>query len=65
MNRRRKIRPCAAGTLFVATMAVCRAIAPSVDALLQSNSVAVVIATAIGLALAAKYASDAARPELM
>jgi hypothetical protein len=46
-------------------MAVCRAIAPSVDALLQSNSVAVVIATAIGLALAAKYASDAARPELM
>jgi hypothetical protein len=51
--------------VFVATMAVCWAIAPSVDALLQSNSVAVVIAAAIGLALAAKYASDAARPELM
>jgi hypothetical protein len=51
--------------LFVATMAVCWAIAPSVEALLQSNSVAVVIAATIGLALAAKYASDAARPELM
>jgi hypothetical protein len=46
--------------LFVATMAVCWAIAPSIEALLQSNGVVVVIATAaIGLALAVKYASGA------
>jgi hypothetical protein len=51
--------------LFVATMAVCWAIAPSVEALLQSNSVEVVIAAAFGLALAAKYASDKGQPELM
>jgi hypothetical protein len=51
--------------LFVATMAGCWAIAPSIEALLQSNGVAVVIAAAIGFALAAKYASDAAQPDLM
>ena len=51
--------------LFVATMAVCWAIAPSVEALLQSNGVEVVIAAAFGLALTAKYASDEGQPELM
>jgi len=51
--------------LFVATVAVCWAIAPSVEALLQSDGVAVVIAVAIGLALAAKHASGAAQPALM
>jgi hypothetical protein len=51
--------------LFVATMAVCWAITPSVEALLQSNGVEVLIAAAFGLALTAKYASDAGQPELM
>ena len=51
--------------LFVATMAVCWAIAPSVEALLQSNGVEVVIAAAFGLALTGKYASDEGQPELM
>ena len=51
--------------LFIATIAGCWAIAPSVEALLQSSSVMVVIATAIGLALAVKYASGAAQPKLM
>ena len=46
--------------LFVATMALCWAIAPSVETLHQSDGVAVAIAASIGLALAAKYASDAA-----
>ena len=65
---RRRFRMKVAGLvpLFVATTAVCWAIAPSVEALLQSNDVAVVIAAAaIGLALAAKYTNDAAQPELM
>lgn len=52
-------------SLFVATMAGCWAIAPSVEALLESNGFAVVIAATIGLALAAKYARSAAQPELM
>ena len=51
--------------LFIATMAVCWAIAPSVEALLQSGGVAVVIAAAIGLALTAQYAGDAAHRQLM
>jgi hypothetical protein len=64
-RRRFRIRVARLVPLFVATMAACWAITPLVDALLQSGGVAVVVAAAIGLALAAKCASDSARPELM
>jgi hypothetical protein len=58
-RRRFRVKVARLIPLFVATLAVCRAIAPSVEAVLQSNGVAVVIAAAIGFALAAKYASNA------
>lgn len=58
-RRRLRIKVARLVPPFVATTAVCWAIAPSVAALLQSGGVAVVIAAAIGLALAAKYASAA------
>jgi hypothetical protein len=45
---------------LIATMAVCWAIAPSVEGLLQSDGVAVVLTAAVGLALAASHAGDAA-----
>jgi hypothetical protein len=51
--------------LFVATMAVFWASAPSVEALLQSGGVEVGIAAAFGLALAAKYVNDKRQPGLM
>ena len=59
-RRRFRIKVARLVPLLVATMAVCWAIAPSVEALLQPGGVAVVITAAIGLALAAKYASDTA-----
>ena len=64
-RRRFRVKVARLLPLFVAAMAVCWAIAPSVEALLQSNGVAVVIAAAFGLALTAKYASNAGQPELM
>jgi hypothetical protein len=64
-RRRFRIRVARLVPPFVATMAVCWAIAPSVEALLQSGGVAVVIAATIGLALIRKYAGDARQPELM
>jgi drug/metabolite transporter (DMT)-like permease len=64
-RRRFRMKAARLVPMFVATMAVCWAVAPSVEALLQSNGVAAVIAAAIGFALAAKYASNAAQPELM
>lgn len=64
-RRRFRIRVARLVPLFIATMAVCWAIAPSVEALLQSGGVAVVIAAAIGLALTAQYAGDAAHRQLM
>lgn len=64
-RRRFRMKVARLGPLFVATMTVCWVIAPSVEALLQPNGVAVVIAAAIGLALAAKYASKGAQTELM
>lgn len=64
-RRRFRVKVARLIPLLVATMAVSWAIAPSVEAVLQSNGVAVAIAAAIGFALAAKYASNAAQPELM
>ena len=64
-RRRFRIRVARLVPLFVATMAVCWAITPLVDAFLQSGGVAVVIAAAVGVALTAKYASNAGQPELM
>jgi hypothetical protein len=64
-RRRFRIRVARLVPLFVATMAVCWAITPLVEVFLQSSGVAVVIAAAFGLALTAKYASDAGQPELM
>ena len=58
-RRRFRMKIARLGPLFIATMAVCWAIAPSVEALLQSNGVAVVLMAAVGLALAASHASDA------
>jgi hypothetical protein len=51
--------------LFVATTAVCWAIAPSVEPLLRSNGVEIVIAAAVGLALIAKHAGAAGKLALM
>ena len=48
--------------LFVATIVVCWVIAPSIDALLQSDGAALVIAAAAGLALAVRYASGKLAP---
>jgi len=64
-RRRFRIRVARLVPLFVATIAVCWAIAPSVEAVLQSGGVAVAIAAAVGLALTAHYAGDAAHRQLM
>jgi hypothetical protein len=48
--------------LFIATIVVCWAIAPSIDGLLQSDGAVLVIAAAFGLALAARYASGQLAP---
>jgi hypothetical protein len=64
-RRRFRIRVARLVPLFVATMAVCWAIAPSVDALLQSGGVAVMIAAALGLALTAHYAGEVAHRQSM
>ena len=62
-RRRFRIRVVRLVPPLVATIAVCWAIAPSVDAVLGSGGVAV--ATAIGLALTAQYAGDVAHRQLM
>jgi hypothetical protein len=56
-RRRFRIRVARLVPLFIATMAVCWAITPMVDAFLQSGGVAAIIAAAFGLALTAKYAA--------
>ena len=64
-RRRFRIRVARLVPLLVATLAVCWAIAPSVEAVLQSGGVAVSIAAAVGLALTTHYAGDAAHRQLM
>jgi hypothetical protein len=64
-RRRFRIRFARLIPLFVATMAVCWAITPLVEAFLESGGVAVLIAAAFGLAIAAKHASASRQPALM
>jgi hypothetical protein len=61
-RRRFRIKVARLAPLLIATIVGCSAIAPSVDALLQSDGAALIIAAAFGLALAAKYASGGLAP---
>jgi hypothetical protein len=64
-RRRFRTRVARLVPLLVATIAVCWAIAPSVEAVFQSGGVAIAIAAAVGLALTTHYAGDAAHRQLM
>ena len=61
-RRRFRVKVAQLVPLLVATMVVCWVIAPSIDALLQSDGAALVIAAAFGLALAVRYASGKLTP---